>query len=218
MTSFVYRKLQVYIHTFYSCPTPTSQGLSCVYLPFLIMRDIIIPNMFAYLIYLLEHNWSPFSSAIIPSSVWLPPTPSHPAGAHPPLGGPSCGLSSPWLDSDIHAGPLPVGHPALVSGRLCCPPFTRLWHSVCWTVPSHGSLLPLSGLWPPDIAVSVYGPLLIPPGLRHSALGPAAPFPRLLPVWNPSRCIPNRFRTEFFGKEGKEKGRGSETGGRRVFF
>lgn len=217
MTYFVYRKLRVHIHTFYSCPTPTSQGLY-VYLPFLIMRDIIIPNMFAYLIYHLEHNWYPFSS--------LPPSPpsspllyGHSPHHHtlhwmaPPVVFPHpdwtlismlnyCLLGILLICSCLWPSVLPILYKALT---LCVLDYPCTWlpPSLIWT---RDTLLLLFPCMDPFLSYLDSGTLLW--ALQLPSLS-------YCQYRSPSRSIPNRFRIEFGEKEGKEKG-GSEIGGRRV--
>lgn len=166
--------------------------------------------MFAYLIYLLEHNWSPFFPPPHHQPLFCMVTPHTliPCWGSPSIGWPLLWpfftVVGPWHPCWTTACWAPCS-PALVSRHLCCPPFTRLWHSVCWTVPAHGSLLPLSGLWHPSLLSPCMDPFLS--YLDSGTLLWALQLPSLsyCRYRSPSRSIPNRFRTEFLGKEGKEK-------------
>lgn len=180
------------------------------------MRNLapISLNIFAYLIYLLDHNWSTFSTAIS-SSAWSPSAPSHLLGLpHPPLGSPLRRLSSPCLGSDIHVEPPPVGAllTCSVPGHLCYLPFTRVVSdTLCWTASVCGCLLAPLGSDPQHRCLHVWTPSnpTWPPTL-YSEPRSSLPTPRCQSGSPPWSAPPNGFRIEFFRKERKEKEKGRE--------
>ena len=138
-------------------------------------------NVFAYFIYLLEDDWSPFYS--ISSSIGYPSEPSHPARNPTPFAGSPLHVALPhpsWaLTSTLNHLTWDAPFCYSISGALCCPSVS---HSVLDCPACGDPPHPIWAMTPWCSCIHVWR-ILIPPGHWPSAPGSAAPISLLLPVW-----------------------------------